>query len=120
MSILTVANAARALLEPLGYPVHHGDELATDERGLLKVPDDPAQFILHVITREPYHEWGGTRYGTVTIQVNAFSRVEGEALAMLAAAEPLLVAGRFTPGRSRGMPRDGPYTGHAQDFERNA
>ena len=120
MNALEVINAARAILATLTYPVHVGDTLATDASGRLKVPDDPSQFIIHTILGAPEHQWGTTRFGTVTLQVNAFSTIEGRALAMLQAAEPLLAAARFIPRTLSSLPRDGPYTGYAQRFERNA
>ena len=118
MNALAVINAARDLLTPLGHPVYIAELLNTDEDGRLQLPQDVSQFILHIILGEPEHQWGSTRFGDVRIQVNAFSRVEGEALAMLQAASPALVAGKFIPGVLVDMPRDGIYTGYAQRFNR--
>jgi hypothetical protein len=119
VNALDVITDARDLLELTSYPVHIADTLETDANGLLAVPDDPSQYVLHTILGTPEHQWGTTRFGTVRIQVNAFSVVEGEALAMLAAAEPLLVAAKFIPLALESLGRDGPYTGYAQAFERN-
>ena len=119
MNVLDVINAAVALLEPLGQPVYIADLLDTDAQGRLKLPDDHAQYTIRTVTSTPRHEWGTTRLGTVRIQLNAFSTVEGHALAMLQAAAPLLVAGKFLPGLLTSMPRDGPYTGYAQLWDRN-
>ena len=119
MNALDVLNAVSELLEPLEYPVYVGDTLLTDANGLLTLPNDADQFVLHTILGTPSHEWGITRYGTVRIQVNAFSTTEGQALAMLADAEPLLAGAKFTPGILTNLGRDGPYTGYAQAFDRN-
>ena len=119
MNALEVINLARATLAAgTEYPTYVGDTLDTDAHGRLKVPDDPAQFIIHTVSGDPNHEWGSTRYGLVRLQVNAFSVVEGEALAMLALAESLLASERFIPKILVNLARDGPYTGYAQDFER--
>ena len=120
MSALTVLNAAKTALASLGIPTYFADQLDTDADGRLQPPTDPAHFVLHAILRAPYHEWGDTHYGTTTVQVDAWSRTEGQPLALLASAEPLLTAVTFVPGRLRGLGRDGTYTGYAQDFERNA
>ncbi len=120
MNALAVINAARALLTPLGHPVHVGDTLDTNAAGLLKLPTDASQFVLHTILGAPEHQWGTTRYAVVTVQVDAFSRTEGEPLAMLALAQPALTAGKFIPGALTRLGRDGPYTGYAQRFERTA
>jgi hypothetical protein len=118
MNTLAVINAARTLLAPLTFPVYVGDQLATDAQGLLKLPDDAAQFVLHTTFAQPTHQWGKATHGNVRLQLQAFSRVEGHALAMLQAAQPLLVAGKFVPGLVTPLGRDGPYTGYAQAFER--
>ena len=120
MNTLTVLNTARTLLQTLSLPVHIGDTLTTDANGLLEVPDDPAQYVLHTVLGVPEHAWGTSRYGTTRVQVNASSVIEGQALAMLAAAEPVLVAGKFVPGNVTSIGRDGPYTAYAQTFERTA
>lgn len=120
MSALTVLNAAKTALASLGIPTYFADQLDTDADGRLQPPTDPAHFVLHAILRAPYHEWGATRFGTTTVQVDAWAVVDGRALSLLASAEPLLVAQGFIPGRTRGLGRDSAYTGYAQDFERNA
>lgn len=118
MNALQVINAAKTLLEPLGHPVHIADLLNTDDDGRLQLPQDVSHYVIHTITGTPEHEWGSTRFASVQLQVNAHSRIEGEALAMLAVAGPALVAGRFLPGLLVHLARDGPYTGYAQAFER--
>ena len=118
MNALDVINAAAALIAPLGQPVHIADLLATDASGRLKIPDDHAQYIIHTITGTPNHEWGQTTYGDVRLQIDAYSTVEGHALAMLEAAAPLLVAGKFRPGLLVPHSRDGPYTGYGQLWDR--
>lgn len=118
MNALEVINAARAILASTGTPTHNGDTLTTDASGRLKAPTDPKHYVIHTILGTPTHEWGQTTHGTVRIQVNAFSIVEGEPLAMLATASPLLAAARFIPGALTSLGRDGPYTGYAQAFER--
>jgi hypothetical protein len=118
VNALAVLNAARTILAPLTYPVYVGDTLRTDANGLLTLPNATSQFVLHTILGTPNHQWGRTTFGTVRIQVNAFSTIEGRALAMLAAAEPLLTAAKFTPLALTSLGRDDPYTGYAQTFER--
>lgn len=118
MNALQVINAARDLLVPLGHPVYIADFLNTDESGRLQLPEDVSHYVIHAITGTPEHEWGTTRFASVQLQVNAHSRVEGEALAMLQAASPALVAGKFLPGILVALARDGPYTGYAQAYER--
>lgn len=118
MSTVDVLNTVAATLAPLSYPVHLAEFLRTNAAGLLEIPDEPDQFIVHLITGEPEHEWGSTRFTTVTVQLDAFSTTQGTALAMLDAARPLLTAARFIPGRLRALDRDGAYTGAAQDYER--
>ena len=118
MNALAVINAARTILQTTSLPAHLGDQLATDANGLVTLPTDPAFYVLDTITGTPEHQWGTTRFGTVRIQVSAFSRVEGQALAMLANAEPLLTAATFIPLDITSLGRDGDLTGYAQDFER--
>ena len=120
MSALTVLNAAKTALASLGIPVYFADQLTVDENGRLQPPTDPTHLVLHAILRAPYHEWGATRFGTTTVQLDAWSQVDGYALNVLASAEPLLVAEGFIPGRTRALGRDSHFTGYAQDFERNA
>ena len=119
MNALDVINLTKSTLEPLGQPVHVRDFLRTNEQGKTIVPDDAAQFVLDLITGEPEHEWGKSTHATVTVQVAAYSTTEGHALAMLQAAQPLLVTERFVPRILVAMPRDGPYTGYAQRFDRS-
>jgi hypothetical protein len=118
VNTLDVLNTAKTLLAPLGQPVHLADLLVIDAQGRLKLPDDDAQFVIHTITGTPNHEWGATTYGDVRVQIDAYSVVEGHALAMLQAAAPLLVAGKFRPGLLVPHARDGPYTGYGQLWDR--
>lgn len=118
MNTLTVINDAAQKLGTTSYPVHIAQLLNVDEDGKLQLPDDPAAFVLHLITGTPNHEWGQTTYGTVRLQVDAWSSTPGEALSMLQAAEPLLAASKWIPGVLRNLGRDGPWSGAAQDFER--
>lgn len=118
MNALAVINAARTILQTTAYPAHLGDLLATDANGLVTLPTGPAFYVLDTITGTPEHQWGTTRYGTVRIQVSAFSRVEGQALAMLHTAEPLLAAATFIPLDVTSLGRTNDLTGYAQDFER--
>lgn len=119
MNTLDVLNSAKALLASLGQPVYLSDLLATDTQGRLKLPDDSAQFVIHALVGSPNHEWGATTYAEVRIQIDAYSTVEGHALAMLQAAAPLLVSGNFWPGLMVPHSRDGPYTGYGQHWNRN-
>jgi hypothetical protein len=119
MSTLDVLNAAKTALGA-SIPVYFGEQLATDASGNLIPPTDARYFVLHLITREPAHEWATVRFGTVRVQLDAWSRTDGDAQAMLASAEPPLVSAKFIPLVTRALSRDGPYTGAAQDFERNA
>jgi hypothetical protein len=119
MSALAVLNQAVTALGD-AYPVWLADFLTIDEEGLLKLPDEPAQYTLTLITDAPTHEWDHLKYRTVRVQLNAWSRTEGEALSMLATAETALLNAGFIPLDSRALPRDGLYIGAAQDFERTA
>ena len=119
MSALSVLNQAVTALGTT-YPVWLADFLATDEEGLLKLPDEPAQYVLNLIVDGPIHEWDTLKYRNVRVQLNAWSRTEGQPLAMLSAAETALLAAGFIPLDARALGRDGPYTGAAQDFERTA
>jgi len=118
MDALDVINDAKTLLETLSYPVYLSEFLTTDANGLLELPGDESEFVLHVLTGEADHEWGKLTGGNVVLQVNAYSTVPGEGLAMLQAAAPLLASAKFVPRVLMSMPRDGPYTGYAQRFER--
>ena len=112
-------NAARAALQPLGVPIFLGMFLATDSDGMLILPEDETFIVLHGITSIPYFEWRNYSFDERRIQVNAFSKVEGTANALLNQAKPLLTAARFTPGISNDLGRDGDYTGASQDWEVN-
>ena len=118
MNALAVINTARAILAGTAYPAYLGDTLETNADGLVTLPADASAFVLDTIIGTPEHQWGTTRFGTIRIQVNAFSRIEGQALAMLAIAEPLLVAVAFVPFPLTPLGRVGDLTGYAQDFER--
>lgn len=118
MNALAVINDAASLLGTTSYPVRIAALLNVDEDGKLELPDDPASFVLHLITGEPYHEWGQTPLSTVRLQIDAWSSTPGEALAMLATAGPLLAANKWIPGVLRNLGRDGQWSGAAQDFER--
>ena len=118
MNALAVINAARTILAGTTYPAYLGDTLETDADGLVTLPADASAFVLDTITGTPEHQWGTTRFGTVRIQVSAFSRIEGQALAMLATASPLLAAATFIPLDITTLGRAGDLTGYAQDFER--
>lgn len=118
MNALAVINDAAQKLETTSYPVHIAQLLKVDDDGKLDLPSDPASFVLHLITGEPYHEWGSTPFSTVRLQVDAWSSTPGEALAMLATAAPLLAASKWIPGVLRNLGRDGQWQGAAQDFER--
>src|SRR5690606_34300053 len=99
-------------------PVRIAELLATDSSGKLELPDDPAAYVIHLITGEPYNQWGQTPFSTIRIQVDAWSSTPGEALAMLNTAQPILAATKWTPAVLRKLGRDGAYSGAAQDFER--
>lgn len=101
-----------------GYNAYIAEFLKTDANGKLDVPRDRDMFVLHLITSAPTHEWGKVRFRDVRVQVNAYSRVEGNALFMLNLAEPALVALAFIPFQIINLGRDGSYVGYAQDFER--
>lgn len=118
MNVLAVINAARTIIDTTTFPTYLSDTLVTDADGLVTLPTSPAFFVIDTITAVPEHQWGTTRFGTVRIQVSAFSRVEGQALAMLATIEPLLTAATFIPFGVTPLGRDGDLTGYAQDFER--
>ena len=120
MSTLTVLNEMHSIVESLGYPAYLGDFLDTDENGLLKLPDDPAHFTLNSVTTAPDHAWGTLRYASVRIQLQAWSRTEGEALSMLQNAQEALGYFKYVPLSVVNLRRDGEYTGYAQDFERTA
>jgi hypothetical protein len=119
MSALTVLNQCVTALGD-EYPVWIAEFLDTDEHGMLDIPNVPAQYVINLITDAPQHQWDTLPYRTVRLQLNAWSRTEGEALHMLASAEAKLKAAGFIPLDARSMPRDGAYTGAAQDFERTA
>lgn len=109
---------ARAALHPaIGVPVFLGAFLVTDEDGRLILPQDESFIVLHAITSVPYFQWGTYALDENRIQVNALSRIEGTANALLDAAKPLLVAARFRPGITTNLGRDGAYTGASQDWE---
>ena len=110
-------NAARAALQPLGVPIFLGMFLATDEDGYLILPEDESFIVLHGITSVPDFEWGNYSYDENRVQVNAFSRIEGTASALLNAAKPLLTAAKFIPGITSNLGREGAYTGASQDWE---
>lgn len=118
MNALAVINDAAQKLGTTSYPVHIAALLHVDEDGKLELPNDPAAFVLHLITGEPHHEWGSTPLSTVRLQIDAWSSTPGEALAMLSTAQPLLAASKWIPGVLRNLGRDGQYQGAAQDFER--
>jgi len=115
---------ARAALLTLGKPVHYGDSLDKDSSGYVRLPQDPAFFVLHLVTGSPNFEWGATTYGVARIQVSAWAVIEGEAQAMLAASAPHLIAARFTPnliaalGRTTSGGAAQAWTGAAQTWER--
>lgn len=118
MNALAVINDAASRLGTTSYPVRIAALLNTDDDGKLQLPSDSAAFVIHLITGEPYHEWGSTPLSTVRLQVDAWSSTPGEALSMLADAQPLLAANKWIPGVLRNLGRDGTYQGAAQDFER--
>jgi len=120
MSTLTVLNDMLTNVLSLGYPAYLGDFLDVDENGLLKLPDDPAHYTLNAITDSPDHAWGTVRYSSVRVQLQAWSRIEGEALTMLETAQAVLATRKYTPLAVVNLRRDGEYTGYAQDFERTA
>lgn len=113
----TALKRARGALYTLTVPVYLGEFLATDDDGLLILPSDKSFIVLHGITAVPDFQWGNYSFDENRIQVNAFSRVEGTANALLDAAKPLLTAAKFTPGITTNLGRDGPYTGVSQDWE---
>lgn len=119
MSTLTVLTTAKTALASLNIPTYFGEQLPVDADGALIPPTNARYIVLHLITRAPEHRWGTVRYGTTRVQVDAWSRTDGDAQAILALVEPLLVAERFVPLPARALARDGTYTGVAQDFERN-
>lgn len=115
----TALKRARAALYGFTAPVYLAEFLATDGDGLLVLPSDKSFVVLHAITAVPTFEWGNYSYDTTRVQVNAYSRVEGTAAALLETAKPLLVAARFRPGITTNLGRDGPYTAMSQDWEVN-
>lgn len=115
----TALKRARAALYAFTVPVYLAEFLATDDDGLLILPSDKSFVVLHAITAVPTFEWGTYSFDDNRIQVNAFSRVEGTAMALLDAAKPLLAAAKFRPGITTNLGRDGPYTGASQDWEVN-
>jgi hypothetical protein len=119
MSTLAVLALAKTTLASLAVPTYFGEQLKTDTNGALIPPTDARYIVLHLITRTPDHAWAHVRYGTTRVQLDAWSRTDGDAQAILAQAEPLLVAARFIPLPARALARDGVYSGAAQDFERN-
>lgn len=120
MSTLATLNHMHGILTLLGHPVYLGDFLATDDQGLLILPDDPRHYTLNAITTTPDHAWGTVRYSNVRVQLQAWSRTEGEALSMLNSASLALVSNKYVPLNVVNLRRDGDYTGYAQDFERTA
>lgn len=119
MSTLAVLNDAKATLEDAtSYPVYIADLLNVDVDGRLQVPNDPSQFIIHLILDNPTYEWGHLKYSDVRLQVDAWSVTEGEALAMLGLAKTALVAKSYIPLALTRLGRDGASTGYTQDFER--
>lgn len=114
-----LSRAKTALEGGIGVPVYLGMFLNVNEDGLLVLPDDESQIVLHAITGDATHEWANYSFDTVRVQVNAFSRVEGTQNALLVAARPLLTAAKFIPRMTRSLARDGPYLGAAQDWEVN-
>lgn len=115
----TALTRAKAALYTMTVPVYLGEFLDTDTDGLLVLPDDKSFIVLHGITGVPNFEWANYSYDTTRVQVNAYSRVEGTAAALLETAKPLLVAARFRPGITTNLGRDGPYTAMSQDWEVN-
>lgn len=115
----TALTRAKAALYTMTVPVYLGEFLDTDTDGLLVLPDDKSFIVLHGITGVPNFEWANYSYDENRIQVNAYSRVEGTAAALLETAKPLLVAARFRPGITTNLGRDGPYTAMSQDWEVN-
>lgn len=115
----TALTRAKAALYTMTVPVYLGEFLDTDTDGLLVLPDDKSFIVLHGITGAPNFEWANYSYDTTRVQVNAYSRVEGTAAALLETAKPLLVAARFRPGITTNLGRDGPYTAMSQDWEVN-
>lgn len=129
MNTLAAMQAARTALLTLSKPVHFGSALDVDANGYAQLPNQPAFYVIDLIVGSPNFAWGTARYGDVTLQINAFSRVDGEALAMLAAAATPLISARFAPGplvdlgRGRASNRrihtgGTAYSGAAQDWER--
>lgn len=112
--------AAMNALATVGKPTYLGMFLDTDADGLLVLPTDATFIVLHAISAAAEYEWRNYTFDTVRIQVNAYSRIEGAADALLTAAKPLLVAARFTPRNTRTLGREGAYTAVAQDWEVNA
>lgn len=112
-------NAAKTALAPTGKPVYFASVLETNGDGLLQPPQDATFYVLHLIVGAPNFEWGTERYGLVSIRVDAWSTVEGQARAMLQTATPLLIAARFTPGPLVDLGRYRTLTGAGQTWERN-
>jgi len=116
---------ARTALQTLGKPVHYGDSLDKDNSGHVRLPQDPAFYVLHLVTGSPGFDWGATTFGVARIQVSAWSIIEGEAQAMLAAAAAHLIGARFTPNIIVALGRTTTaggaatsWTGAAQAWER--
>jgi hypothetical protein len=118
MTVLDVINAAHTALDTTSIPVRLAERLDTDDNGAIRIPSDPAVYVLDVLPSDVEHEWGTTRFITVTLQVSAYSVTEGEALGMLDTARALLTPLRFIPRSLLALPRDGRHTGYVQRFER--
>lgn len=130
MNTLAPMQAARTALLTLGKPVHFGSALDVDANGYAQLPAGTASYVVDLVVGSPAFAWGQEPYGVAVLQISAFSRVDGEALAMIHAAATPLKAARFAPGaitelgRSRAsinrVVRGGiAWSGAAQDWERN-
>src|SRR5690606_34555654 len=76
VNTLAPLTAAQAALNPL-KPTYYGDELVVDSDGFVTLPTDAAFYVLRLITGNPTWQWGAGPYGVATIQVAAWSVVEG-------------------------------------------
>lgn len=130
MNTLAALQAARTALLTLSKPVHFGSALDVDANGYAQLPAAAASYVIDLVVGNPAFQWGQSPYGLAVVQVSAFSRVDGEPLAMLQAAAAPLIAARFAPGpitdlgRARAtinrITRGGTaWSGAAQDWERN-